>query len=359
MKPLPLTSSPESACCPPTVHDFSQYPWIIGAIESAAGPVPVVSADLTNRDRIGAYKVRWGIERNNYSVPPGLYAVGNPDSDSPVLVTANYKLTLDTLRCELSDIDVWILVLDTKGINVWCAAGKGTFGTAELIKRIVAVRLKAVVNHRTLILPQLGAPGVSAHEVARISGFKVIYGPVRARDVKTFLSNGMKATPEMRRVHFTTRDRFVLTPVELVPALKSAIFAFGILFILNSVGATRFNGVDMLAVLGAVFTGAVVAPILLPWIPGPMFSLKGALLGLLWAAALIASTTPGMLCAIAYLLLLPSITAFLAMNFTGASTYTSFSGVKKEMMLSVPPMLIAGALGALTLLADAMLRLAA
>ena len=97
-------------------------------MDSAAGSVAQVSANLRIADRLGAWKMRWGIGRMNYRVEPGLYAVGQPDSDSPVLVSANYKLSFDRLRCELDGLNVWILVIDTKGINVWCAAGKGTFG---------------------------------------------------------------------------------------------------------------------------------------------------------------------------------------------------------------------------------------
>jgi CO dehydrogenase/acetyl-CoA synthase gamma subunit (corrinoid Fe-S protein) len=70
-------------------------------------------------------------------------------------------------------------VLDTQGINVWCAAGKGTFGTDELVHRIEATQLHDVVRHRVLILPQLGAPGVAAHDVKKRSGFTIEYGPVR------------------------------------------------------------------------------------------------------------------------------------------------------------------------------------
>ena len=69
-----------------------------------------------------------------YTVEPGLYSVGNPGNDSPVLVSANYKLTFDVLRRNLAGLNCWLLILDTKGINVWCAAGKGTFGTDELTK---------------------------------------------------------------------------------------------------------------------------------------------------------------------------------------------------------------------------------
>ena len=114
---------------------------------------------------MGAVMVRWGINRDNYRVNPGLYAVGTPGQESDVFVTANYKLSFDALRKNLAGVNGWILVLDTKGVNVWCAAGKGTFGTKELVNRIKLVLLEKVVNHKRLILPQLGATGVAAHNV--------------------------------------------------------------------------------------------------------------------------------------------------------------------------------------------------
>jgi acetyl-CoA decarbonylase/synthase complex subunit gamma len=85
----------------------------------------------------------------DYSIEPGLYALGAPDRESPVLVSANYKMSFDELRSALPGRDLWILVLDTKGINVWCAAGKGTFGTEELVKRIASSGLSQVVAHRS------------------------------------------------------------------------------------------------------------------------------------------------------------------------------------------------------------------
>ena len=105
----------------------------------------------------------------DYTVEPGIYAVGKPDETSPVLVSANYKLTFDILRKNLSGLDCWLLILDTKGINVWCAAGKGTFGANELVKRIESVVLSKIVKHKKLILPQLGASGVSGYEITNCS----------------------------------------------------------------------------------------------------------------------------------------------------------------------------------------------
>lgn len=147
----------------------------------------------------------------------------NPTTDCPVFVTANYKMSFDRLRSALAGVDGWILVLDTKGINVWCAAGKGTFGTDELVRRIDDAELTKVVSHNRLIVPQLGAPGVSAHKVRERSGFRVTYGPVRAEDIPAFLEAGMKATTEMRRVQFPARDRLAVAPVELVLSAKYVI----------------------------------------------------------------------------------------------------------------------------------------
>ena len=209
-------SCSSNCCCSTnTTLPILKAPYIKGLNLTIAGPVPRTTTELASRDILGAWMVRCGIRRANYKVLPGLYSVGKPDKNAPVLVTANYKLTFDSLRKELTNLNIWILVLDTKGVNVWCAASKGTFGTEELIHRVEAVRLSEIVKHRTLILPQLGATGVSAHEVGKKSGFHVIYGPVRACDVKTFLEAGMKATPEMRKIEFDFLDRLGLTPLDL------------------------------------------------------------------------------------------------------------------------------------------------
>jgi len=316
------------------------------------------SSQLTASDILGAWKVRWGINRMNYKMDPGLYSLGKPDSTSPVLVTANYKMTFDALRKELAGLDTWILLLDTKGVNVWCAAGKGTFGTRELLNRILITQLDKVVSHKTLILPQLGAPGVSAHEVTKYSGFKVIYGPVRAGDIKEFINLGMKATAEMRTVKFSVYDRMVLTPVELISTFKKSLMIFGVLFLLNLFGIGPFGFVDFYAYLGAVIVGCVLTPILLPWIPGRAFTWKGWLLGLIWAVLVNVlngwpqEPTYGLLRALGYLLVLPPVSGYLAMNFTGASTYTSFSGVLKEMKAAIPALIISTALGAVLIVVN-------
>ncbi|MGD9566898.1 MAG: mercury methylation corrinoid protein HgcA [Sedimentibacter sp.] len=341
-------------CSEPITKYNSEDQWIIGEIKTDVGIVPQISTQLTFTDIIGTMKARCGIGRMNYKINPGIYAVGTPDCNSNVLVTANYKLTFDALRKELIGLNIWILVLDTKGINVWCAAGKGTFGTKELISRINRTRLSEIVSHRTLILPQLGAPGVISHDVTRNTGFKIIYGPVRAVDIKTYINSGYTATPEMRQVKFTTKDRLILTPMEISASLKPMLIIFGLMFLVNLISINKFGLIDFYASIGVLLIGCVITPTLLPWIPGRAFALKGWILGLLLAILLVLMngwlSTYGLLRGIAYLLILPSVTAFLAMNFTGSSTYTSFSGVLKEMKVAIPVILITISLGTVILL---------
>jgi len=290
----------------------------------------------------------------DYTVEPGLYAVGKPDSDSPVLVSANYKLTFDTLRKNLDGVDCWLLILDTKGVNVWCAAGKGTFGTEELVRRIEASELSKYVSHKKLVLPQLGATGVSAHKVKQQSGFDVKYGPVRASDIKGYVDAGYEATKEMRTVQFNLWDRLVLTPMELLPALKYSLPVFGVMLIANQFAAKPFDKTDVLVSIGAVVSGTVLTPALLPYIPGKAFSAKGWLVGLGVTTGILGLSgklkAGDKLLSLGHLLLFPAISSFLAMNFTGASTYTSPSGVNKEMEKALPYIVGAAAAGvALTL----------
>jgi hypothetical protein len=303
-----------------------------------------VSTVWTWADRLGAVAVRCNIGRMRYAVEPGLYAVNKPGPDAPVFVSANYRLSFDHLRRALNGISGWLLVLDTKGINVWCAAGKGTFGTTELVQRIQDVDLAKRVSHRTLVVPQLGAPGVAAHEVHKQTGFRVVYGPVRARDISAFLRNGMRADANMRTVQFRLVDRLVLAPVELAGSAKYALLtatAFAVVAgwrggwawkSLQTQGATAaasFLG-------GYTFIGIAV-PGLLPWLPGRAFSIKGVFTGLLaWLLLWALGSYDRPIDLVAWLVLLCVMASFMAMNFTGASTYTSLSGVKRETRMAVP-----------------------
>jgi hypothetical protein len=295
---------------------------------------------------MGAVMVRWGINRDNYRVDSGLYAVGAPTQESNVFVTANYKLSFDALRKNLTGVNGWILVLDTKGVNVWCAAGKGTFGTKELVSRIRLTSLEKVVNHKRLILPQLGATGVAAHKVKEEVGFNVHYGPVRAADIKKFINDGYRADKEMRRVRFGFKDRIKLIPNDFMCGKYYLLGAMAVVILISGLNRNGFYykdftgevGPAILKVFLAYFAGVVITPILLPYIPARHFSLKGFFAGAVVFFILILTKFAGanLIEILSWFLIITSISSFLAMNFTGSSTYTSLSGVKKELKISVP-----------------------
>lgn len=358
--PPPLNSS--GGCCgsaPPPSSDGTARPgyalchFVERFKESPAGPVPVVATSPGWRDHLGTMGARLGFTRDNYPVAPGLYAVGDPAPTAPVLVTANYKLTFDALRAQLTGIDAWILVLDTMGVNVWCAAGKGTFATDELVRRIADTGLADVVSHRTLVVPQLGATGVSAAAVKGRSGFSVVWGPVRAGDLGAFLDAGMTAAPAMRQVTFSLAERLVLIPVELSVVFKYLFWVVASAALLSGIGPGIFSldhawhrGLAiLLACLAGVAAGCLATPALLPWIPGRAFALKGALLGVAAGiAAAAAGPWTGWPGALLMVVLAAALSSFLAMNFTGATPFTSPSGVEKEMRRAIPIQLAAVAI---------------
>jgi hypothetical protein len=338
------------------------------------------------------FLIRAGFRRMQHRVDPGLYALGNPDEDAPVFVTANYRLSFDALRCSLKDIDGYILVLDTNGINVWCAAGKGTFGTDELVHRIEVTGLSDRVRHRQLILPQLGAPGIAAHEVKKRSKFTVKYGPVRAADLPHYLANHNRATPEMRQVRFNVWDRAIVSGIEvfryLLPLAVIAILlqfappiigvmaifvtfwylipmaafwmSMGPLSSIRLISTSVLTAPFALAYLSEPSDAAVVAivalaagwllfPLLLPWIPTRNFSTKGFILGGLVTLPFIftfVSDTAGdpfafqLLGIATYLLLAMPLAAYPALNFTGSTTFTSKTGVRQEFVTYLRPMVI-------------------
>ena len=338
----------KKTCCPP-----KREAWMTGDVETPVGKIPKVGTRLTLHDELGALKVRFAIGRHDYILAPGLYAIGDPTPESPVFVSANYKLSFDCLRCALGGTDGWVLVLDTKGVNVWCAAGKGTFGTAEIVNRVQQTQLDQVVTHRKLVVPQLGAPGVSAPEVAKQSGFSVIYGPVRAEDLPEFLDSNFKATPEMRRIRFTLRDRIAVIPVELVIWFKQALGLAVLLALLGGISRSGFSFAAAPRAFGLVFagwlTGGALVPMLLPFIPSRAFSIKGLWMALaLWSVLGTAGLMgPTGLIELGWGLMLIAIVSFMALNFTGTSTYTSMSGVKKEMKIAIPIQLLAAIAGAI------------
>jgi len=314
--------------------------------------VPRAATRLDVRDRVGTLRARTGIARHRYRLNPGLYCVGEPSPASPVLVTANYKLSFDALRKELSGIDAWILVADTRGINVWCAAGKKTFSAGEIAFQVNRARLAEIVAHRQLILPQLAAPGVAAHELHKKCGFRGVFGPIRAADIRGYLARGEEVDERMRTITFSFAERLVLVPVEVallwkrVASVTLAVFALsGLGPGLYSISAAFHRGMTATgATVLAILAGAVASPLLLPWLPGRQFWGKGLLAGALAGIVYLGLVAPPgtLFDALGLWLWIMALSSHLAMNFTGATPFTSLSGVEKEMRRGLPVQCLGG-----------------
>ena len=191
-------------------------------------------------------------------VRPGVYSVGIPRKDSPVLVTGNFALTVQRLvRAIDGQLDAWILVVDSAGINVWCAAG-GRFLTAEkVISAIQSSQLEYFVNHHALILPQLCANGVDGWKIRKETGWGVHWGPVRAVEIPAYFRHARKKSDEMRWVDFPLRDRLEMVSVTLG--------FYGLLILIPVwIFWRNFFGPLAISLIGLSFFYAVFQP----WLPG-------------------------------------------------------------------------------------------
>ena len=165
----------------------------------------------------------------------GLIKIGNPDRNSPVFLTGNYHLTVARVKRALKGMDAYLLIGNSRGINVWCAATGGRFTNHDVISVLKTSGVEELVAHRNLILPQLAATGVETEIIQKKTGWRVIWGPVYAKDIPLFIENKLKKTQEMRRVAFPLRQRMemaiawafsisVILALIVIPFWHEAIF---------------------------------------------------------------------------------------------------------------------------------------
>ncbi len=154
----------------------------------------------------------------------GLIKIGSPDRNSPVFLTCNYHLTVQRVKRTLRGRDAYLLVANSRGINVWCSAAGGLLTNHSVISVLKTSGIEELVDHKTVILPQLAAIGVEAKDIKKKTGWQVVWGPVYAKDIPLFIGKELKKTPEMRQVAFPWVQRFEMAvawafPVSIVAAL--------------------------------------------------------------------------------------------------------------------------------------------
>jgi len=162
--------------------------------------------------KMNPFKYIWGMLFRLFPCPvkTGLFRIGNPGPESPVLVTCNFYITVRRLLRALKGIDAWVLAADSKGVNVWCAAGGEEFNTHSVVSAVKTSGIGEKVNHQKLILPPLGAPGINAKQIKNQTGWTVYWGPMRLKDIPAYLKAGMKRENWMKRVAYKWFERVYL-----------------------------------------------------------------------------------------------------------------------------------------------------
>jgi len=238
----------------------------------------------------------------------GLRAVGHPGPTSPVLVTGNYDLTVRRLLRAMRGQDAWLVVAPSQGVNVWCAAAGGHFGTHQVVTAIKTSGIEQRVQHRRAILPQLAATGVVAQDVARRVGWRVAFGPVYAKDLPTFLAAEQQASAEMRRARFTLRERFEMMTAWAAPTSFVLAVVFGL-----------FARAWLIPVLALTWLlAAAVYLFVYERIPGPR-KLVLAVVALAAACGYVVSIGAGTPALVGAAVMALGLTWLLSFDFTGSS----------------------------------------
>ena len=157
-----------------------------------------------------------------FIINPGLYYTADKyDINALMLVTCNYHLTVFLLWRIIRKLNVRVLVIDTKGINVWCASGKGQFSAKEII-RVLSMYSPEVLTKGgklKIILPKLSLSGVSLKELKK-ELITPIIGPVYMKNIPNFLKE--------KELKYNNEDKYKFN-------LKDRLFAFvpGIIFFIR------------------------------------------------------------------------------------------------------------------------------
>lgn len=160
----------------------------------------------------------------------GLFRFGKPDANSPVLVSGNWLYIVEKLKKKLKDKDCYLLVADSAGINIWCASGVGDFNEHKIADAVNSTGLKDVVNHQTLILPQLCAVGVDRDILEKECSFKAKWGPANLEDLDEFFNNNLTVTDKMRFVKWPLKENIYIAIGKLVAYYL--LFAFYFIYVI-------------------------------------------------------------------------------------------------------------------------------
>ncbi len=275
--------------------------------------------------------------KRTYAVEPGLYYTGaHYDREAPLLVTANYHLTVLLVARRVRAFNVRLLVVDTDGINVWCGASKGQLSNTTIREQLDRYDRELLTGDRKLrlILPKLSLAGVQLQALHKAKIHPVI-GPIYAKDLPAYLSNPPLKDRDDDQVVFGLRMRLFSWLPGLVQyvgySLAAALGLFGLEWLWGI--EVPLGLIPLTALLGTAY------PILFPWIPGHRFAVKG-----LWIAAIVSLGLGALAAAgwinsaglVAAVLFVFATALFVGLSYTGNSAVSNYSAVRREIARFLP-----------------------
>jgi acetyl-CoA decarbonylase/synthase complex subunit gamma len=118
----------------------------------------------------------------------GIYEIGGPNENSPVLLTSNFSLTYFIVSGEIegSRVPAWLLIKDTEGLSVMTAWAAGKFGADVIAPFVKKCGIADKIKHRKLIVPGYAAV-ITGELEEELPDCKILIGPREAAHIPAFL----------------------------------------------------------------------------------------------------------------------------------------------------------------------------
>ncbi|MEN8210218.1 MAG: acetyl-CoA decarbonylase/synthase complex subunit gamma [Thermodesulfobacteriota bacterium] len=151
----------------------------------------VVMSDFTSESLFPLLLERLNIftdPQRPMTVTEGIFEIGNPDENSPVLVTTNFALTYFIVsgEVEASKVPAWLLIKDSEGLSVLTAWAAGKFGGDDVGMFVKKCGIMDKVKHTELIIPGYAA-AIAGDIEEELPGWTITVGPREAAHLAAFL----------------------------------------------------------------------------------------------------------------------------------------------------------------------------
>jgi len=125
--------------------------------------------------------------RKPVAVEPGIKVFGQPDENSPLMMTTNFALTYYTVASDIESagINCYLIVVDTEGLAVDSSVAGRKLTAEKVAEAIKQVKAEEKVKHRKLIIP--GKAARLSGEIQELSGWEVLVGPRDSSEIPKFL----------------------------------------------------------------------------------------------------------------------------------------------------------------------------